>query len=508
MKIDDDIDDVTTPMAFEPYRFLIPVQDDTANINAVIKPFQWPVGTADRIVYLIVLSFVAGVWCLAAFIFVQAYGDQTADVHTLKVQYAQWPTPPRCLEYVKPRWEGNPKGLSGPLKGGVIIDYLAARFNFTYEMVRVTENRMEPLKKERGLFSYLFENQSDLLVVGVPPTHERIKVVDLVPWAHECYNFLVAVHDDSANFKAVIKPYQWPVWLGIAISMICVIAVLYSIQWYLDRHSHQSLTSQQMSHRRSTLVGKHYLYVFGNLVTQGGPCTSKRLPFRLVAGVWTLAAFIFVQAYNSILFTYVVATVNRPLINSINDILDSNDIQLLDPNATGVFLKIKKNLNSTPNSRCNLVSECISWVTPGSRKVFADARSQQLDAIKDNYEKTGKCGLQLAKECFMSTTVGMALQKHSRYTDTINMGLLQLQQTGIIDYWDLWFRKMPLQCSANINSEYSKKPSTVHSSLSLKNLTGAFVVLLIGFSCSLFVFLCEQITKFARRHCRASMQQL
>jgi hypothetical protein len=28
----------------------------------------------------------------------------------------------------------------------------------------------------------------------------------------------------------------------------------------------------------------------------------------------------------------------------------------------------------------------------------------------------------LAKECFMSTTVGMALQKHSRYTDTINMG--------------------------------------------------------------------------------------
>jgi ionotropic glutamate receptor len=35
--------DVTTPMAFESYRFLIPVQGDTANINAVIKPFQWPV---------------------------------------------------------------------------------------------------------------------------------------------------------------------------------------------------------------------------------------------------------------------------------------------------------------------------------------------------------------------------------------------------------------------------------------------------------------------------------
>lgn len=26
---------------------------------------------------------------------------------------------------------GNPKGLSGPLKGGVIIEYLAARLGFT-----------------------------------------------------------------------------------------------------------------------------------------------------------------------------------------------------------------------------------------------------------------------------------------------------------------------------------------------------------------------------------------
>jgi hypothetical protein len=41
--------DVTTPMAFESYRFLIPVQGDTANINAVIKPFQWPVNTATVI---------------------------------------------------------------------------------------------------------------------------------------------------------------------------------------------------------------------------------------------------------------------------------------------------------------------------------------------------------------------------------------------------------------------------------------------------------------------------
>ncbi len=35
-----------------------------------------------------------------------------------------------CMAF-KPRWSGNPKGLTGPLKGGVILDCLAYRFNFT-----------------------------------------------------------------------------------------------------------------------------------------------------------------------------------------------------------------------------------------------------------------------------------------------------------------------------------------------------------------------------------------
>lgn len=65
------------------------------------------------------------------------------------------------------------------------------------------------------------------------------------------------------------------------------------------------------------------------MLTTGGPCTSKRLPYLLIAGAWTLAAFIFVQAYNSLLFSYVIAPVHQPLINSVYDLAESNDINLL-----------------------------------------------------------------------------------------------------------------------------------------------------------------------------------
>jgi hypothetical protein len=53
------------------------------------------------------------------------------------------------------------------------------------------------------------------------------------------------------------------------------------------------------------------------------------LPFRIVAGVWCLAAFVFVQAYNATLFTYLVTPIKHSLINSPYDIPERKEVQLL-----------------------------------------------------------------------------------------------------------------------------------------------------------------------------------
>jgi hypothetical protein len=37
--------DFTMPWIYDDFAFLIPVPDESANIDAVAKPFQWPVGT-------------------------------------------------------------------------------------------------------------------------------------------------------------------------------------------------------------------------------------------------------------------------------------------------------------------------------------------------------------------------------------------------------------------------------------------------------------------------------
>lgn len=73
--------------------------------------------------------------------------------------------------------------------------------------------------------------------------------------------------------------------------------------------------------------------------------------------------------------------------------------------------------------------------------------------------------------------------------------ILELQQIGLINYWDTWFRPMPPQCDGKPKSGKKKKLSP----LSMKNLTGAFIILLVGFSLSLLAFLGERIISITER---------
>jgi hypothetical protein len=155
----------------------------------------------------------------------------------------------------------------------------------------------------------------------------------------------------------------------------------------------------------------------------GGSCRSKRLPYRLVAGVWTLAAFVFVQAYTSTLFTYVVTPINHPLIDSVYDVIDNGDINLLvresgsmntllsaskkkknsnelydirnllncnvqqTNNFTGLFGNLRKKINSFPNSRCATASDCIRPIKPESKIVLLEVEYSQFAVFLTRFKE-------------------------------------------------------------------------------------------------------------------------
>jgi hypothetical protein len=78
----------------------------------------------------------------------------------------------------------------------------------------------------------------------------------------------------------------------------------------------------------------------------------------------------------------------------------------------------------------------------------------------------------------------------------VGFRILELHQIGLVDFWDAWIRPMPLQCDGK-PPIVSKKNKV--NPLSLKNLTGAFLVLLVGMSLSILAFLGEKIVSIRQR---------
>lgn len=144
------------------------------------------------------------------------------------------------------------------------------------------------------------------------PSQKRQQIVDItVPWVFTSASLLMHVPDESVNIYAVVKPFQWPVevvfhfflfffdreisinrnyympqiWVGLVISISCVIFILYLLQRYFQENQLKTSSSLTRPNRVKTLqtkaqgdgshlactatLGKHFIYVLSNLLLQG-----------------------------------------------------------------------------------------------------------------------------------------------------------------------------------------------------------------------------------------------
>ncbi|XP_057374282.2 ionotropic receptor 93a-like [Daphnia carinata] len=387
-----------------------------------------------------------------------------------------------------------------------IINWLALRNNFTYAILTTNETTLElPISRNnKGSMNYLLDGTCDMVVRDLFMTSGRYRLLDMpYPWYQGPARFLIPVPDARLNFTAVLKPFQLQVWIWLVVSLAIVIATFQLIKHYLPPvpSTPDGLVA------RVSQKPIPYLYVFGLLLSQGGPVISQRRAIRVVAAIWCLAAFVLSQAYNSTLITYVIAPNDSPLINSVLDIVNNPSIHFLveknmgmdvvitgSTDEDGIFRRLRDGINSYPASRCSSQAQCIERVLSGGSHAFSKSIEYLLDVMFDDFQKTGQCRLQVSKEGFMNFIISFALAKHSPYTDTISKGIIDMNGFGLIDHWVQTYQVMPHRCLSRTARKRREQPR-----LSLKNLTGAFVVLLTGYAVSFLVFVVERLHETRRR---------
>ena len=122
----------------------------------------------------------------------------------------------------------------------------------------------------------------------------------------------------------------WKLWLLIFFCAFFTTAVFL----LMDRF--KSGNPAQLRNRRDT----HVLFVFGNLIASGAQIVSKKLNVRLLAGTWCLATFIIINFYTSLLTSFTMAPNFKPLVDSIKDLADKENVKLAVPIGSGLDISI------------------------------------------------------------------------------------------------------------------------------------------------------------------------
>ena len=85
--------------------------------------------------------------------------------------------------------------------------------------------------------------------------------------------------------------------------------------------------------------------------------------------------------------------------------------------------------------------------------------------------------------------------------------MIELEERGFMIYWDQLYYRVPSKCLANTKKEKQKKAPDNKSRLSLKNLTGAFIVLLVGYALAILSFIFERIAYIVAKSAELSKKK-
>ncbi|KAI9553610.1 hypothetical protein GHT06_021532 [Daphnia sinensis] len=388
-----------------------------------------------------------------------------------------------------------------------MLNWLSQFYNFTYSPFQTNTTVIDSKPNQPGLINHLLHGDIDILI-SVAVTRSRMPFLDFShPALYIPISYLIPVPDSVVKIEAVVKPFQPEVWLVLALAMPCVILALA----LLHRNANIFLSSGNSSSvKRKPRWGHSSFYVLGTLLNQGGHLYEKFSSFYWIGGAWCIVTFVIVNAYNSTLISHVTLPNAPPLIKSIYDLRNRPDVRFVTDRNLNVdavllsadsgFLKfLGDRLREYPQSRCNSTRECVKLVKSGSHVYSSGITSFLYRAMKEDYEATGQCNLELKSGNYFYLNVPWAFPKQSQHMKYFNRGIMQMREAGLVDFWIKKFQADARKCL--LKQHESKMKKQLEKRLGLDDLMGSFVVLAVGFLASFIIFIVERIAfyRFSRQ---------
>ena len=359
-----------------------------------------------------------------------------------------------------------------------LIDLLATKFRFTYELVTPNDaeyGRLLPNGNWSGMVGMLMRGDADLIIDNLSIMESRKQVIDFsIPFYIDRWTFSALYIKDTHRTTSFLKPFTIEVWIALIISLL--ISSLISHILFKKKDSKKILKHNQFSLRTFNWKAKSGLYFYKS------GC--------LIAGTFIR------HFYASVLLSYLIIV---PLndVRTIPDLVKAvKEGRYRCTSFTNHFIpSILEKVNDT---NIKLIARSISEYEDAGNIHYKlnDRKSNYRIAYfgLESYLKSFKKQYFVSEDAFFTDLIAIGIKKDFCCKKQLDSFLNYLMASGIFNKFIEYdhFHKIVAQ----ILSEYEE-----HSwnSLSIKDFEGIFLILFIGYILSTVALFFEYMYYFSIR---------
>ncbi|XP_046447449.1 uncharacterized protein LOC124196410 [Daphnia pulex] len=244
------------------------------------------------------------------------------------------------------------------------------------------------------------------------------------------------------------------------------------------------------------------MYLASIVTNQGNILAVNRLSFRFLVGTWALVATVLVNSYSSTVISYMTVSKNKPAINTFEDLVASENVelivladtttkkQIMEAESAGAMKTLGDQIRNNPSRILNNLQK-VSDLLETERYAFPNPQSFCNNFVASQFQKKGQCRFKTTDPLSMNIFLSVPLQKNSKFTPIFKHALLQLWETGLPQHWVKSSMPQAPKCFQKTNLPNTAIPKPIK----LGDLTGAFLILGVGFGLATFFFLMENIIR-------------